>query len=210
MGKNFFKQIFCPQLILDVAKFSVLCFLYVNPTTHLGSKLITRRGHLLIFIKMKKKSLKPDGQMLRGVAFRLIESIASKGNSSIWKLICAISVCNTLTVGVHLSSTPSISGPGSATDHYSRNGNLSTLILMPTLPKPTAYFSVISSSRERARVCDMENVYAMPMYLFLITGSEHDETIWAGAYHKYDQREPALLCNLVRVTMLTNSKFLDG
>ena len=71
--------------------------------------------------------------------------------------------------------------------HYSRNGNLSTLILMPTLPKPTAYFSLISSSRERARVCDMENVYAMPMYLFLITGSEHDETIWAGAYHKYDQ-----------------------
>ena len=31
------------------------------------------------------------------------------------KLICAISVCNTLTVGVDLSSTPSISGPGSAT-----------------------------------------------------------------------------------------------
>ena len=31
------------------------------------------------------------------------------------KLICAISVCNTLTVGVHLSSSPSISGPGSAT-----------------------------------------------------------------------------------------------
>ena len=30
---------------------------------------------------------------------------------------------------------------------YSRNGNLSTLILIPTLPKPTAYFSVISSWR---------------------------------------------------------------
>ena len=36
-------------------------------------------------------------------------------HSSIWKLISAISVCKTLTVGVHLSSTPSISGPGSAT-----------------------------------------------------------------------------------------------
>ena len=63
------------------------------------------------------------------------------------------------------------------------NGNLSTLILIPTLPKPTAYFSVISSWRllnqENAhmRVCDMENFYTMPMYLFLITGSEHDETI---------------------------------
>ena len=40
---------------------------------------------------------------------------------------------------------------------YSRNGNLSTLILIPTLPKPTAYFSVISSWRflnqENGRVC---------------------------------------------------------
>ena len=64
---------------------------------------------------MKKKSLKPEGQMLRGVVYRLIESLASMGYSSIWKLIYAISVCNTLTVGVHQSSTPSISGPGSAT-----------------------------------------------------------------------------------------------
>ena len=63
-----------------------------------------------------KKSLKPEAQMLRGVVYRLIESLASMGDSSIWKLNCAISVCNTLTVGVHLSSTPSISGPGSATD----------------------------------------------------------------------------------------------
>ena len=54
--------------------------------------------------------------MLRGVVYRLIESLAFKGHSSIWKLNCAFSVCNTLTVGVHLSSTPSISGPGSATD----------------------------------------------------------------------------------------------
>ena len=50
--------------------------------------------------------------MLRGVVYRLIESLASMGHSSIWKLICAISVCNTLTVGVHLPSTPSVSGPG--------------------------------------------------------------------------------------------------
>ena len=48
----------------------------------------------------------------------LIESLASMGHSSIWKLICAISVCYTLTVGVHLSSTPGISGPGSATAEY--------------------------------------------------------------------------------------------
>ena len=57
---------------------------------------------------MKKNSLKPEGQMLRGVVYRLIESLASMGHSSIWKLICAISVCYTLTVGVHLSSTPGI------------------------------------------------------------------------------------------------------
>ena len=31
--------------------------------------------------------------MLRGVVYRLIESLASMGHSSIWKLICAISVC---------------------------------------------------------------------------------------------------------------------
>ena len=53
--------------------------------------------------------------MLREVVYRLIESFASKRHSSIWKLICGICVCNTLAVGVHLSSTPSISGPGSAT-----------------------------------------------------------------------------------------------
>ena len=69
------------------------------------------------------------------------------------------------------------------------------LILIPTLPKPTAYFSVISSWRllnqenPHTRVCDTENFYTMPMYLFfLITGSEQDETIWAGAYHKCERR----------------------
>ena len=56
--------------------------------------------------------------MLRGVVYRLIGSLASMGHCSIWKLICVISVCNTLTVGVHLSSTPGISGAGSATECY--------------------------------------------------------------------------------------------
>ena len=46
----------------------------------------------------------------------LIEDLASMGHNYLWKLICAISVSNILTVGVHLSSTPSISGPGSATE----------------------------------------------------------------------------------------------
>ena len=64
---------------------------------------------------MEKKTLKPEGQKLREVVYRLNESFASMGHSSLWKLICAISVCNTLPVGVHLSSTHSISGPGSAT-----------------------------------------------------------------------------------------------
>ena len=64
---------------------------------------------------MIKKSPKPQSLILRGVVYRLIECLASMGHSSIWKLICAICACNILTVGVHLSSTPSISGPGSAT-----------------------------------------------------------------------------------------------
>ena len=68
------------------------------------------------FAFLNKKSLKPEGQMLRGVVYRLIESLASMGHSSRWKLICSISACNILTVDVHLSSTPSISGPGSATE----------------------------------------------------------------------------------------------
>ena len=76
---------------------------------------------------------------------------------------------------------------------YSRNGYLSTLILIPTLPKPTAYFSVIPSWRlinqENARVCATWRTSTQcPCIYFLITGSEHDETIWAGAYHKCDQR----------------------
>ena len=65
--------------------------------------------------------------MLRGVIYRLIEPLASMGHSSILKLICAICVCNTLTVGVHLSSTPSISGPGSATGRASRSYMVDTV-----------------------------------------------------------------------------------
>ena len=80
----------------------------------------SNRSHagVICFFKQNiflKKSLKPESQMLRGVVYRLTECLASMGHSSIWKRICAISVSNILTVGVHLSSTPSISGPGSAT-----------------------------------------------------------------------------------------------
>ena len=77
-------------------------------------------GTFAILNKIKwEKSLKPEGKMLRGVVYRLIESLATMGHSFLWKLICAISICNTLTVSVHLSSTPSISGPGSATEFSS-------------------------------------------------------------------------------------------
>ena len=46
--------------------------------------------------------------MLRGVVYvyRLIESFASMGHSSIWKLICGISVCYTLTVGPPIDQAP--------------------------------------------------------------------------------------------------------
>ena len=87
---------------------------------------------------------------------------------------------------------------------YSRNGNLSWLILIPTPSKPTAYSMATFKSRERTHTCDMENFYAMSVYRFLITGSEHEDVISEGS------GEPALLCNLVRVTLLTNSKFLSG
>ena len=45
---------------------------------------------------------------------------------------------------------------------------------------------------------DMENVYAMPMFLFLITRSEHDENTWAGAYHKRDQPRLRRACTFVQ------------
>ena len=35
------------------------------------------------------------------------------------------------------------------------------------------------------------------MHLFLMTGSEHDEIIWAGAYHKCDQRRLRRDCDFV-------------
>ena len=38
----------------------------------------------------------------------LNESLASMGHSSIWKLVCSISVCNILTVSVHLSNTQAL------------------------------------------------------------------------------------------------------
>ena len=50
--------------------------------------------------------------MLRGVVYRLIGYLASKGHCSIWKLFFVLLV----SVILHLSSTPSISGPGSATE----------------------------------------------------------------------------------------------
>ena len=83
----------------------------------------SRAGDICFFKQNKliKKSSKPESQILRGVVYRLIEYLASMGHSSIWNLICAICACNILTVGVHLSSTPSISGPGSATDLWYRN-----------------------------------------------------------------------------------------
>ena len=37
-----------------------------------------------------------------------------------------------------------------------------------------------------------------PCIFFLITGSEHDETIWAGAYHKCDQRRLRRACAFVQ------------
>ena len=51
------------------------------------------------------------------------------------------------------------------------------------------------------RVCDMENFCAMHMHLLfnlLITGSEHDEIIWAGAYNKGGQRRLRGACAFVQ------------
>ena len=75
--------------------------------------------------------------MLRGVIYRLIEDLASMEHSSIWKLICTIKVSNILAVGVHLSSTPSISGPGSATAVGSPEVSTRTLIFFTIKPLKT-------------------------------------------------------------------------
>ena len=82
--------------------------------------------------------------------------------------------------------------------HYSRNRNLSTLILIPTLPKPTAYLSVISSWRLLNQENPRVYVYAMPMYLFFNHWIRADETIWPGAYHKCDQRRLRRACAFVQ------------
>ena len=75
----------------------------------------------------------------------LIESLASMGNSYIWKLICAICVCNILTVGVHLSSTPSISGPGSATEIPIHTGDKQAVNTLAKLICNTCIVSVVDS-----------------------------------------------------------------
>ena len=89
-----------------------------------------------------------------------------------------------------------------------RNGNLSTLILIPTPSKPTAYSSFISSWRllnpEKACTGATWRTSTQCPCIILITGSEHADVISEGS------GEPALLCNLDRVTLLTNSKFLSG
>ena len=91
---------------------------------------------------------------------------------------------------------------------YSRKGNLSTLVLIPTPSKPTAYSIVIFSWRllnqENGRTrATCRTSTQCPCIFFLITGSEHDDVISEGS------GEPVLLCNLVRITLLTNSKFLS-
>ena len=76
----------------------------------------------------------------------------------------------------------------------SRYGNLKLVNPFTNLAPPIlAYFLLptIKSTWLRERRCTCvrhrENFCAMPMHV-LITGSEHDETIWTGAYHKCDQR----------------------
>ena len=88
---------------------------------------------------------------------------------------------------------------------------LETGVLIRT--KSKAYFSVISSWRllnqenAHARVCDIENFYAMPMHLFfLITGSEYGLVLITDVISE-GSGEPVLLCNIVRVKLLTNSEF---
>ena len=75
---------------------------------------------------------------------------------------------------------------------------LETGVLIRT--KSKAYFSVISSWRllnqenAHARVCDIENFYAMPMHLFF----NHWVRVWAGAYHKCHQRRLRRACAFVQ------------
>ena len=95
-------------------------------------KLFTHQGHLL---EQNKKDFFIS-ETKRPTA-RLMESHASVGHCSICKLICAFNICNihVLTVSVHLSSTPSIRSPGSATVfHILRQTSLNWLV-----PKIMAY-----------------------------------------------------------------------
>ena len=54
--------------------------------------------------------------MPRGLVYRLIDGTLFYMETD----LCYYSVCNTLTVGVHISSTPSISGPASATERSTK------------------------------------------------------------------------------------------
>ena len=83
----------------------------------------------------------------------------------------------------------------------SKNWNLK-LVNPYTNTTILAYFFLPTiKSRKRTRTCMRhgENFYAMPMHVFfLITGPEHDETTWTGAYHKYDQRRLRRACAFVQ------------
>ena len=82
----------------------------------------------------------------------------------------------------------------------------STLILIPTQLN-LALFP--PQENAHTRVCDMENFYAMHMYHLF----NHWIRVWWNHITNVISEgsgEPALLCNLVRVTLLTNSKFLSG
>ena len=75
---------------------------------------------------------------------------------------------------------------------------LETGVLIRT--KSKAYFSFISSRRllnqenAHARVCYMENFYAMHVHLFF----NHWIRVWAGAYHKCHQRRLRRACAFVQ------------
>ena len=81
---------------------------------------------------------------------------------------------------------------------------------------PQLILAYFHKSRERTRmcVCDMENFYAMPMHLFFY----HLDPSLMKSYGlvlitnviSQGSGEPMPLCNLVRVSLLTNSKFWSG
>ena len=80
------------------------------------------------------------------------------GHSPIWKLICAICVCNILTVGVHLSSTPRISGPGSATVLNSSNATYQNInCFIASYDKNDSLFYKKSQSFTGPSVCESKD-----------------------------------------------------